>query len=66
MALCEGGTVVGSVSGDCVEDALIFRFTWAYAARNAAGDAGAALQHQIPSGPPSFVRYGISADEAHR
>src|SRR5687767_3901008 len=65
MALCEDGAVVGSVSGGCIEDDLIFRFTQAYAAqKEAAGDK--ASGHQIPSGPPSFVKYGVTADEAHR
>ena len=58
MALCEDGSVVGSVSGGCIEDDLIYRFTQAYAAREPS--------HQIPSGPPSFVKYGVTADEAHR
>jgi xanthine/CO dehydrogenase XdhC/CoxF family maturation factor len=31
MALCETGAVVGSVSGGCIEDDLIYRFTQAYA-----------------------------------
>lgn len=63
MALCEDGAVVGSVSGGCIEDDLIYRFTQAYAQGAAAGDSS--LNH-IPSGPPSFVKYGITADEAHR
>ncbi len=58
MALCEDGSVVGSVSGGCIEDDLIYRFTQAYAAKEPG--------HQIPSGPPTFVKYGITADEAHR
>ena len=58
MALCEDGSVVGSVSGGCIEDDLIYRFTQAYAAKEPG--------HQIPCGPPSFVKYGITADEAHR
>ncbi len=58
MALAEDGAVVGSVSGGCIEDDLIYRFTQAYAGR---GESRA-----IPSGPPSFVKYGITADEAHR
>jgi xanthine dehydrogenase accessory factor len=58
MALCEDGSVVGSVSGGCIEDDLIYRFTQAYAAKEPG--------HQIPSGPPAFVKYGITADEAHR
>ena len=74
MALCEDGAVVGSVSGGCIEDDLIYRFTQAYARAAASGiDASAAPVadpveggHRIPSGPPSFVKYGVSADEAHR
>ena len=63
MALCEDGAVVGSVSGGCIEDDLIDRHTRAYAQAGAAADG---TDHRIPSGPPSFVKYGISADEAHR
>ena len=33
MALCEDGLVVGSVSGGCIEDDLIYRHTQAYSAR---------------------------------
>ena len=55
MALCEDGTVVGSVSGGCIEDDLIARYT-----RPGAADA-------LPlQGPPQFARYGVTADEAHR
>jgi xanthine dehydrogenase accessory factor len=36
MALCETGAVVGSVSGGCIEDDLIYRFTQAYAVGQAA------------------------------
>ena len=57
MALCEDGAVVGSVSGGCIEDDLIHRFTQAYAP----GDG-----RSLPPGPPEWVKYGISADEAHR
>ncbi len=49
LALREDGAVVGSVSGGCIEDDLIFRFTRA-----------------IPSGAPQRVKYGVTADEAHR
>lgn len=59
MALAEDGSVVGSVSGGCIEDDLVYRHTQAYAGK---GEPG----HRIPSGPPSFVKYGVSADEAHR
>ncbi len=57
MALCEDGAVVGSVSGGCIEDDLIHRFTQAYAPGSA---------RSLPNGPPEWVKYGISADEAHR
>lgn len=52
MALCEDGAVVGSVSGGCIEDDLIYRYT------------GAA--QIIPTGAPVFTKYGVTADEAHR
>jgi len=61
MALCEDGAVVGSVSGGCIEDDLIYRYTQAYAATGAGAES-----KTIPSGPPTFVKYGITADEAHR
>ena len=61
MALCETGAVVGSVSGGCIEDDLIYRFTQAYASAQTAGEAAV-----IPSGAPHRVKYGITADEAHR
>jgi xanthine dehydrogenase accessory factor len=57
MALCEDGAVVGSVSGGCIEDDLIHRFTQAYAPGST---------RSLPKGPPEWVKYGISADEAHR
>ncbi|QIM51295.1 XdhC family protein [Hydrogenophaga crocea] len=49
MALCEGGAVVGSVSGGCIEDDLIHRY-----------------RDALQDGPPRKVKYGVSADEAHR
>ncbi|MFJ4064260.1 XdhC family protein [Pseudomonas sp. NPDC089996] len=54
MALRGDGRVVGSVSGGCIEDDLIHRYTTAYQ-----GDG-------MPQGLPDVVRYGVSADEAHR
>jgi xanthine dehydrogenase accessory factor len=57
MALCEDGSVVGSVSGGCIEDDLIHRYTLAYTQPDAVA---------FPSGPPSLVSYGVAADEAHR
>ena len=65
MALCEDGAVVGSVSGGCIEDDLIYRYTQAYASAAPAGSASTENQ-AIPSGAPGFVKYGITADEAHR
>lgn len=55
MALAEDGAVVGSVSGGCIEDDLIARYSRAHGVENA-----------MPSGAPSMVKYGITADEAHR
>ncbi len=49
MALCEGGSVVGSVSGGCIEDGLVYRY-----------------RDGMCDGPPQRVKYGVSADEAHR
>ncbi|MGE7955855.1 XdhC family protein [Pseudomonas sp. NPDC089530] len=54
MALRGDGRVVGSVSGGCIEDDLIHRYTSAHAGSG------------LPDGPPQVVRYGITADEAHR
>ncbi|HDS0927446.1 TPA: XdhC family protein [Pseudomonas putida] len=54
MALRGDGRVIGSVSGGCIEDDLVHRYTTAYQ-----GDG-------MPVGSPRLVRYGVSADEAHR
>ncbi|GLO14538.1 hypothetical protein PPUJ20028_31210 [Pseudomonas putida] len=54
MALRNDGRVVGSVSGGCIEDDLIHRYTTAY------GGPG------MPDSLPQVARYGVSADEAHR
>ena len=55
MALREDGAVMGSVSGGCIEYDLIDRYT-----KPGAADA-------LPrEGPPQFVKYGVTADEAHR
>ena len=54
MALRDDGRVVGSVSGGCIEDDLIHRYTTAHGG-NAFNDSAAQV-----------VRYGVSADEAHR
>jgi xanthine dehydrogenase accessory factor len=65
MALCEDGAVVGSVSGGCIEDDLIYRYTQAYQSPTNLRDSADSPQ-EIPQGPPKFVKYGITADEAHR
>ncbi|MFJ2992880.1 XdhC family protein [Pandoraea sp. NPDC087047] len=50
LAIREDGQLVGSVSGGCIEDDLVYR-----------------LQHEPPADAlPEVVRYGVSADEAHR
>lgn len=54
MALAEDGAVVGSVSGGCIEDDLIARHSRAH------GNGA------MPSGAPALVKYGVTADEAHR
>lgn len=55
MALCESGAVVGSVSGGCIEDDLVDRYA-------PSGQGGA-----MPGGgAPRLVKYGLTADEAHR
>jgi xanthine dehydrogenase accessory factor len=61
MALCETGAVIGSVSGGCIEDDLIYRYR-----RPTNAPAAQAVTHDIPDGPPERVKYGVSADEAHR
>ena len=55
MALAEDGAVIGSVSGGCIEDDLIARYSRAHGAPG-----------EMPFGPPALVKYGITADEAHR
>ena len=54
MALSEDGSVVGSVSGGCIEDDLI---------RNFSGLKDFPLDQQSA---PQFLKYGVTADEAHR
>jgi xanthine dehydrogenase accessory factor len=54
MALREDGRIAGSVSGGCIEDDLATRYSRI--------DGGPAM----PGGRPELVRYGVSADEAHR
>jgi xanthine dehydrogenase accessory factor len=69
MALRADGAVMGSVSGGCIEDDLIDRFTKAYAGNVPKPDAERSIpgmERAIPSGAPQFIKYGISADEAHQ
>lgn len=54
MALREDGRCIGSVSGGCIEDDLIHRYTRAY------GEAS------MPRSASVLVCYGVTADEAHR
>lgn len=64
MALCESGAVVGSVSGGCIEDDLIYRYS-----RTQLTSAGAhmpGVTHDIPDSTPQRVKYGVTADEGHR
>ncbi|MET1114633.1 MAG: XdhC family protein [Comamonas sp.] len=57
MALCENGQTVGSVSGGCIEDDLLQRYT----------RLGEQMDHaQGWAQPPRSVTYGVTADEAHR
>lgn len=64
MALCESGAVAGSVSGGCIEDDLIYRYSRSN--QNSAGAPVAGITHDIPDSAPQRVKYGVSADEAHR
>ncbi len=50
LTICEDGTVVGSVSGGCIEDDLIAHVR----------------ENGITRTRPEVITYGISADEAHR
>ncbi len=54
MAINSRGETVGSVSGGCIEDDLIRRVR----------DDG--VQTVCAQGRPTTVRYGVSADQAHR
>ncbi|WP_439588347.1 XdhC family protein [Hydrogenophaga sp.] len=65
MALSETGAVVGSVSGGCIEDDLIYRYSRAHGAVQGS-TVPAGITHEIPDGTPERVKYGVSADEAHR
>jgi xanthine dehydrogenase accessory factor len=58
LALSETGRVTGSVSGGCIEDDLAWRFRQLWQAQAADGAA--------PAVAPEFLKYGVTADEAHR
>jgi xanthine dehydrogenase accessory factor len=55
MALSDTGAVVGSVSGGCIEDDLVHRFV-----------VDRTLGSVRSGGACQRLRYGVSADEAHR
>ncbi len=54
MALRDDGRVAGSISGGCIEDDLVAKVH----------EAG--VSSLAPGGAPQRLRYGISADQAHR
>jgi xanthine dehydrogenase accessory factor len=67
MALCETGAVVGSVSGGCIEDDLIDQYTKAFKREQSLVPPNKNLHNaEFPQGAPKTIKYGISADEAHR
>lgn len=57
MALTEDGAIVGSVSGGCIEDDLLQKYTSANHDRK---------DQDVFAARPTRVTYGVSADEAHR
>ena len=66
MALCDNGAVVGSVSGGCIEDDLIDRYTQACRGVTSAAGVAAGAAPMPSGGLPQRVKYGVTADEAHR
>ncbi|WP_054076051.1 XdhC family protein [Comamonas testosteroni] len=60
MALRHDGMLVGSVSGGCIEDDLIHSHV------HPPEESGAHEGRNRFLGPPVFVQYGVTADEAHR
>lgn len=65
MALRSDGSVVGSVSGGCIEDDLIARYTQVHAAASS-GQAPSHTETARLTGLPETMTYGLSAEEAHR
>ncbi|MBI2726530.1 MAG: XdhC family protein [Polaromonas sp.] len=57
MAICDSGSVIGSVSGGCIEDDLHYKFAEHCKDHEASGK---------PPPQPERISYGVSADEAHR
>ena len=69
MALCENGAVSGSVSGGCIEDDLIFHYTRACHSPDVAEQGNNTTATAMGWGgmsTPTLLRYGVTADEAHR
>ncbi|MCZ4317070.1 XdhC family protein [Comamonadaceae bacterium G21597-S1] len=62
----DDGSVVGSVSGGCIEDDLIERYTRFHANPSATGTARKGAETARLCGLPETLVYGLSADEAHR
>ncbi len=60
MALCEDGAVVGSVSGGCIEDDLIYQYS------NGQDAKPSSLSSLEISKKPQLVKYGVTAEEANR
>lgn len=63
MGLRGDGSVVGSVSGGCIEDDLIARYTRSCVPRSVMAQG---VETARLSGLPETMTYGLSADEAHR
>ena len=63
MALHEDGAVVGSVSGGCIEDDLLYRYV---SPKPGTANQAPTETEVLRDGPPQLVRYGVTADEAHR
>ncbi len=63
MGLRGDGAVVGSVSGGCIEDDLIARYT--RVCQSGAAEAVGVETARL-CGLPEIMIYGLSADEAHR
>jgi xanthine dehydrogenase accessory factor len=58
LALSESGRLTGSVSGGCIEDDLVYRYKELWRTRSTEGPPASLA--------PTYLTYGVSADEAHR